>query len=227
MSASDIESCQAQLEAASENGIPVVVFDSNVNEDELVAAFRGTDNTYVGKLAAEKLADAIGGSGKIAVFSAQEKTESSQKRVGGFKETLMEYPDITIVSELYTDKVDDMETAMADVLNRYPDLSGVFCTNEDVSDLYLSLDKGEKAPVMVGVDATTVQQKAIADGQELGTVSQDPYAIGYQTIIAAAQAMSTDVQKAAEVEKNVLLEPEWIDASNISDETNSNYLYSK
>ena len=189
MSAGDIESCQAQLEAASENGIPVVVFDSNVNEDELVAAFRGTDNTYVGKLA--------------------------------------EYPDITIVSELYTDKVDDMETAMADVLNRYPDLSGVFCTNENVSDLYLGLDKGEKAPVMVGVDATTVQQKAIADGQELGTVSQDPYAIGYQTIIAAAQAMSTDVQKAAEVEKNVLLEPEWIDASNISDETNSNYLYSK
>ena len=200
MSAGDIESCQAQLEAASENGIPVVVFDSNVNEDELVAAFRGTDNTYVGKLAAEKLADAIGGSGKIAVFSAQEKTESSQKRVEGFKETLAEYPDITIVSELYTDKV---------------------------SDLYLGLDKGEKAPVMVGVDATTVQQKAIADGQELGTVSQDPYAIGYQTIIAAAQTMSTDAQKAEKVEKNVLLEPKWIDASNIGDETNSNYLYSK
>ena len=59
--------------------------------------------------------------------------------------------------------------------------------------------------ILVVVDATTVQQKAIADGQELGTVSQDPYAIGYQTIIAAAQAMSTDVQKAAEVEKNVLL----------------------
>lgn len=68
MSASDIESCQAQLEAASENGIPVVVFDSNVNEDELVAAFRGTDNTYVGKLAAEKLADAIGGPVRLQYF---------------------------------------------------------------------------------------------------------------------------------------------------------------
>ena len=45
-------------------------------DDELVAAFRGTDNAYVGKLAAEKLADAIGENGKIAVFSAQEKTES-------------------------------------------------------------------------------------------------------------------------------------------------------
>ena len=80
---------------------------------------------------------------------------------------------------------------------------------------------------MVGVDATTVQQKAIADGQELGTVSQDPYAIGYQTIIAAAQAMSTDEEQASAVEKNILLEPEWIDAANIDDPQNSNYLYGK
>ena len=225
MSAGDIESCQAQLEAASENGIPVVVFDSNVNEDELVSAFRATDNTYVGRLAAEKLADAIGGSGKIAVFSAQEKTESSQKRVEGFKEALAGYPDITIVSELYTDKVDDMSAAMADALKRYPDLNGVFCTNEDVSDMYLELEKGEKTPVMVGVDATTAQQEAIADGQELGVVSQNPYEIGYQTIIAAAQAMSTDETQAAAVEKNVLLEPKWIDAANIDDQANSNYLY--
>lgn len=94
---------------------------------------------------------------------------------------------------------------MADVLNRYPDLSGVFCTNEDVSDLYLGLDKGEKAPVMVGVDATTVQQKAIADGQELGTVSQDPYAIGYQTTIAGCTGNVHGCSEAAEVEKKFFL----------------------
>ena len=227
LSAGDIESCQAQLEAASENGIPVIVFDSNVNEDELVAAFRGTDNTYVGRLAAEKLAEAIDGSGKIAVFSAQEKTESSQKRVEGFKEALADYPEITIVSELYTDKVDDMSNAMAGVLGRYPDLKGVFCTNEDVSDMYLELDKGENPPAMVGVDATTTQQKAITDGQEIGVVSQDPYEIGYQTILAAAQAMSTDEEQASSVEKNVLLEPKWIDTTNIEDSAISNYLYTK
>ena len=198
-----------------------------MEDDELVAAFRGTDNAYAGKLAAEKIVDAIGENGKIAVFSAQEKTESSQKRVEGFKEALADYEEISIVSELYTDKVKDMSEAMADVLRRYPDLDGVFCTNEDVADMYLGLDKGENTPVMVGVDATSVQQKAITDGQELGTVSQDPYDIGYQTIIAAAQAMSTDPAQAASVEKNVLLEPKWIDASNIDDASNGNYLYSK
>lgn len=228
LSASDIESCQAQLEAASENGIPVVIFDSNVNDDELVAAFRGTDNEYVGKMAAEKLADAIGGSGKIAVFSAQEKTESIQKRVEGFEEAIAsDYPDISIVSKIYMDQVDDMSEAISNVLTSYPDLAGVFCTNENASNLYLSVDKGENAPVMVGVDASTVQQDAIKNGQELGCVSQDPYEIGYQTIIAAAQAMSTDEEQAAAVEKNVLLEPGWIDAANIEDSQNSNYLYSK
>ena len=228
LSASDIESCQAQLEAASENGIPGVVFDSNVNDDELVAAFRGTDNEYVGKLAAEKLADAIGGSGKIAVFSAQEKTESIQKRVEGFEEAIAaDYPNISIVSKIYMDQVEDMSEAISNVLTSYPDLAGVFCTNENASNLYLSVDKGENAPVMVGVDASTVQQDAIKNGQELGCVSQDPYEIGYQTIIAAAQAMSTDEEQAAEVEKNVLLEPGWIDAANIEDSQNSNYLYSK
>lgn len=228
LSASDIESCQAQLEAASENGIPVVVFDSNVNDDELVAAFRGTDNEYVGKLAAEKLADAIGGSGKIAVFSAQEKTESIQKRVEGFEEAIAaDYPNISIVSKIYMDQVEDMSEAISNVLTSYPDLAGVFCTNENASNLYLSVDKGENAPVMVGVDASTVQQDAIKNGQELGCVSQDPYEIGYQTIIAAAQAMSTDEEQAAAVEKNVLLEPGWIDAANIEDSQNSNYLYSK
>ena len=228
LSASDIESCQAQLEAASENGIPVVIFDSNVNDDELVAAFRGTDNEYVGKMAAEKLADAIGSSGKIAVFSAQEKTESIQKRVEGFEEAIAsDYPDISIVSKIYMDQVDDMSEAISNVLTSYPDLAGVFCTNENASNLYLSVDKGENAPVMVGVDASTVQQDAIKNGQELGCVSQDPYEIGYQTIIAAAQAMSTDEEQAAAVEKNVLLEPGWIDAANIEDSQNSNYLYSK
>ena len=185
-----------------------------------------TDNAYAGKLAAEKLADAIGESGKIAVFSAQEKTESSQKRVEGFKEALADYEEISIVSELYTDKVNDMSEAMSDVLRRYPDLDGVFCTNEDVADMYLGLDKEKTHRIMVGVDATSVQQKAITDGQELAIVSQDPYDIGYQTIIAATQVMSTDPAQAASVE-NVLLEPKWIDASNIDDASNGNYLYSK
>lgn len=42
-----MDSCEAQLEAAKENRIPVIVFDSNVAEKKLVKAYRGTDNVQV------------------------------------------------------------------------------------------------------------------------------------------------------------------------------------
>ena len=48
LSAGDEDSCQAQLEAARENDIAVVAFDSNVSDSDMIAVFRGTDNVYVG-----------------------------------------------------------------------------------------------------------------------------------------------------------------------------------
>lgn len=188
LSAGDEDSCQAQIEAAKENGISVVAFDSNVTDSDMIAAFRGTDNTSVGKLAGEKLADAIGKSGKVAIFSAQEKTESSRKRVEGFKEAISAYSDISVVQELYMDKVEDMQSAIESTLQSYPDLAGVFCTNADVSDLYLDTEKtGNHVLTMVGVDATSRPAEAIRNGVVAGVVSQNPYRIGYQTILAAVR----------------------------------------
>ena len=227
LSAGDEDSCQAQIEAAKENGIAVVVFDSNVTDSDMIAAFRGTDNTSVGKLAGEKLADAIGKSGKVAIFSAQEKTESSRKRVEGFKEAISAYSDISVVQELYMDKVEDMQSAMESTIQSYPDLAGVFCTNADVSDLYLDIEKtGDHVPTMVGVDATSKQQEAIRNGVEAGVVSQDPYRIGYQTILASVQ-LTVPKEEVSDVERTVLYDPAWIDSSSLDDPEYSNYLYGK
>ena len=222
MSASDIESCQAQLETAAENGIPVVVFDSNVADTELVGAFRGTDNEKAGEMAAEKLAEALNGSGKIAVFSAQEKTASIQDRMKGFQKKIAESEGIEVSEILYQDSVEDMEAAMKETLEKYPDLAGVYCTNADISEMYLGLKKPEDSSiVMVGTDATDKQQKAVKDGTELGIVSQDPYAMGYITILTALDLTKEGVN----VEKNSFLEPQWIDSANIEDPAYSNYIY--
>ncbi len=108
LSAGDMESCQAQLETAAENGIPVVVFDSNVADTELVSAFRSTDNEKAGEMAAEKLAEALNGSGKIAVFSAQEKTASIQDIIRGFQKMIAESEVIEVEENIYQDSVEDM-----------------------------------------------------------------------------------------------------------------------
>lgn len=222
LSAGDMDSCQAQLEAAAENGIPVVVFDSNVADTELVGAFRSTDNEKAGEIAAEKLGEALNGSGKLAVFSAQEKTASVQERVKGFQKKLQEFDGIEVVEIVYQDSVEDMETAMKEVLEKHPDLAGVYCTNADISEMYLGLEKPEDANiVMVGTDGTDRQLKAVKEGTELGTVSQDPYAMGYMTIVAALDL----TKESGSVEKNVLLEPQWIDSTNMDNPEYSGYIY--
>lgn len=225
LAASDMDSCQAQLEAAKENGIPVVAFDSNVSDTKLVRAFRGTDNTQIGKYAAYKLGSAIGKMGNVAVFSAQEKTQSAQERVKGFLDNIANYTDIKVVETVYSDQVDDMKEAMKEVLDKYPALDGVFCTNAEVSEMFLEVNKdtGENKVAMVGVDATSKQQEAIQKGEELGVLSQNPYAMGYQTMWAAIQ--STAPKKETKIDKKVLLDPIWIDAENIKSEDIANYLY--
>lgn len=227
ISASDMDSCQAQLETAKENGIPVVAFDSNVSEKKMVKAYRGTDNVQVGKMAAYELGSALGKMGKIAVFSAQQKTKSIQDRVDGFMNNIQKYGDIEVVEIIYSDQVDDMEASMKEVLEKYPALDGVFCTNADITELYLSLDKSDvkDAPALVGVDATTKQQEAIRNGEEIGCVSQQPYAMGYQTIWAAAE--TTAPKKSVKIEKNILLNPAWIDSKSLDDPDSSAYLYTE
>lgn len=225
ISASDVDSCQAQLESAKENGIPVVVFDSNVSDTKLVRAYRGTDNIRVGEVGAYRLATAIGKMGKVAVFSAQEKTKSAKDRAEGFVNYISNYTDIEVLEVIYMDQVEDMTAAMQEVLDKYPKLDGVFCTNADVSELYLDMKKDESRDVvaMVGVDATTRQQEAIRNGEEIGVVSQQPFAMGYQTIWTALQA--TAPRKQVEIKKNILIEPAWIDASNLDNPNYADYIY--
>lgn len=169
LSAGDMDSCQAQLEAAKENGIPVIAFDSNVSDTKLVRAFRGTDNTQIGKYAAYKLGSAIGKMGNVAIFSAQEKTQSSQERVKGFLDNIANYTDIKVVETVYSDQVDDMKEAMKEVLDKYPALDGVFCTNANVSEMFLEVNKdnGEKKVAMIGVVPPANSRKQLKTDRSL------------------------------------------------------------
>jgi ribose transport system substrate-binding protein len=226
ISAGDVSSCQAQLETAQENGIPVIVFDSNVVDTDLVTAFRATDNEEVGREAGEAMADALDGEGKVLVFSAQEKTESIQNRVKGFTDVLEEYPEIEIENIYYSDQVEDMSAAMTEALEEYPDVAGVFCTNADSAELYLSLDGELRENIqLVGVDATTKQQEAIKNGEEVCTISQNPLTLGYETIVTALYAAQEDCTM--EIADTLLLEPQKIDANNLYNPQYTNYLYTE
>lgn len=221
LSAIDMDSCQAQLEAAEENGIPVIVLDSGVKTGN-VNATCVVDNYQAGVQAAVKLADTIGGSGKIAVMTHVESAQNCQEREQGFTETIAEkYPDIEIVNISHQNEETSVSEMAESVLKLFPDVKGYFCTNENVSgDVLDVISASGKEVAVVGIDAGKKQKDAIKSGKEVGVLVQNAYGMGYATVVAAARA-------ALGLENDESINPgmEWIDSENISDERYANYLY--
>ena len=221
LSAIDMDSCQAQLEAAEENGIPVIVLDSGVKTGN-VNATCVVDNYQAGVQAAVKLADTIGGSGKIAVMTHVESAQNCQEREQGFTETIAEkYPDIEIVNISHQNEETSVSEMAESVLKLFPDVKGYFCTNENVSgDVLDAISASGKEVAVVGIDVGKKQKDAIKSGKEVGVLVQNAYGMGYATVVAAARA-------ALGMENDESINPgmEWIDSENISDERYANYLY--
>ena len=119
------------LRQANEAGIPIVAFDSGVDSDIPVTTAT-TDNVAAAALAADKMAEMIGGSGKVAVVAHDQTSRTGIDRRDGFLNRMKsEYPDIEVVSVQYGqgDQLQSTEVAKA-ILTANPDLNGMFGTNE-------------------------------------------------------------------------------------------------
>ncbi len=227
LAAIDMNSCMPQIEAAGQNGIPVIVLDSGISWEELVAANCSTDNFRAGKEAAKRLCESIGGEGEIAVLAHIELSETSQSRLEGFMAEIREnYPKVELVNISY-DEVDaesSLEEKMRAVLTLYPKLKGYFCTNQVVSEVALKVlaeDTYKNLTLsVVGFDMGEKQMAAIRAGKQLGTVSQNPYGMGYATIVAGVRA-------ALGLENDAFIDAgyQWLDQTNIDLEENAKYLY--
>jgi len=169
-------------EAAAE-GIPLVVFDSDLNWDGRVS-YVATDNFAGGVLAARELGRLLGGTGTAIALRYVEGSASTMRREAGFLETLAEeFPGIEVVSSnQHTGATPDgaFETA-ENLLVSFPDVGGVFCPCEPVvfGMMRALQDAGRAGDIrVVGFDATD----KLLDGLRAGTIDalvlQNPFAMG-------------------------------------------------
>ncbi|MDO4616039.1 MAG: substrate-binding domain-containing protein [Lachnospiraceae bacterium] len=220
LAAADMESCQAQLETARDNEIPVLILDAGV-ESSLVTAVCQTDNEAAGREAGKRLCEKLNGTGRVALVCHEPKAETAALRSQGFRSALEEYPGIELVCIVEPDDEYSLEEKMAAMQEEYPDLDGIFSTNESSSDLVLQLyEQEEEIPVLVGFDNGTEQIRAIRDGVEYGCISQNPYTMGYAVVIAALRAAAGE-----EIDSFIDTGYIWIDQSNIDDPDTQMYLY--
>ena len=211
------------LKQAQEKGIPVIAFDSGVDSDIPVAT-ASTDNVAAAALAADKMAELIGGSGKVAIVAHDQTSRTGIDRVEGFANQIKDkYPEIEVVTVQYGggDHLKSTELTKA-ILTANPDLKGIFGANEGSALGVVNgvSEMGKSDVVIIGYDSGKAQKDAIRSGVMAGAITQNPVGIGYETVKAAL-----DASQGKEVPANIDTGFYWYDNSNIDDPKIAAVLY--
>lgn len=220
----DASACKTQMQIAKNNGIKLIAFDTP-DDNLMTEALVGTNNPQAAADAAEKLFEAIDYEGKIAIIVHNSLTQTGQERKQAIVDTLANsYNDkrIQFVDIVYLAQEDRTEKEILDeLLERTPDLAGIICTDlmttEMVIDYSRKLD--EKNFVVAGFDNSEKIISAVEDGTIIGTMSQDPYGMGYATIVTAARTITGQTRA-----DNVYSAHQWIDSENLKTEETQSLL---
>jgi len=190
----DSRSIGTSIKAANDAGIPVFTADiACLAEGVNIVSHVASDNVAGGRLAAQAITKAIGGTGKVAIIDHPE-VESVIQRVKGFEEELAMVPAIQIVAKLSGHGVKEQAFRTAeDILQAHPDLTAIFGINDDSAlGALAAVEKAGKLGkvVIVGFDAVPEAREAIKAGKIYADVIQKPKEIGQKTIEAVQAYIS-------------------------------------
>ena len=193
----------------------IVAEQVGVTPEELAAAEAGEkkeETTGTGD-ASETIADAAS---NAASSSADESAnETAQEADNELSEKMQQVNDGAA-------KMSD-EDAIQYYMEKHPDLKGCIATNETVTQLAIrTLDQfdSEKHITLVGFDAGKEQVNALKDGKVDGLIVQNPFGMGYATVVAAARTV-LEIGNEAEVNTGYV----WVTADNMNDDTITPFLY--
>jgi ribose transport system substrate-binding protein len=223
--APDPQACIPLMDTAKAAGIPVVQFDAGCASDYPLSIAK-TDSLGAGALAADKMAELIGGSGEVVIVSHSQTNPTGVERRDGFVNQMeSKYPDVKIVDIQYGegDHLKSADIAKAMIAAR-PNLKGIYATNEGsaigvVNGVgELGLEPGKL--IIVGFDSGQAQIDAITNGTMAGAITQNPIGIGEATVQAAYDAIQGKTLEAV-IDTGYF----WYDKTNIEDPQIAALLY--
>jgi ribose transport system substrate-binding protein len=215
MAACDQDALIDVIERAQSKGIPVVTIDSGVNSDVPVS-FVATDNVAGAEAAARELAKLIGEVGPVGLIPFVKGAATSELREEGFKNGIAEFPNINIADIQYCQS--DVNKAMnvtEDMLTAYPDMKGLFATNEPAAigavQSVEAAGRGGEFKI-VAFDASPDEITALERGTIHALIVQNPFNMGYLGVKTAY-----DHLRGSPVEKRIDTGVEVITKDNLND----------
>ena len=174
--------------------MPLVCIDSDAANSKRTC-YIGTDNIAAGRQAADLLKAALPQGGKIVLLVGYANAQNTKDRIQGIQDGLAG-SNIQIVDTM----ADDTKRAVAyknavDALAKYPDLAGMVGIYDYHGPAILTAvrDAGRIGKVkIVCFDEDSDTLAGVADGDIYGTVVQNPFQIGGQTIFRMAKYLRGD-----------------------------------
>jgi ribose transport system substrate-binding protein len=175
------------VERAAREKIPIVIFDSGIDTDSFVSQV-ATDNYAAGRLAADRMGQILSGKGKVVVVAVQPGAASTMAREQGFEDAIKEkFPGIQIVDKRYG--MADYAKSLAvteNMLTAFPDLQGMFASNESSAVGAAQAVKGRQAKLkLVGFDSSPTLLEDLKAGVFDSLVVQHPFLMGAESVRAA------------------------------------------
>jgi ribose transport system substrate-binding protein len=188
----DSDAVGPHLAGPERAGIPVFTADIAARSGKVVSHV-ASDNVQGGRLAAQAMAEYLGGRGDVLIID-HPTVASVQDRVRGFEDEMRKHPGIRIVGKPSSDGQRARAMAvMEDMLQAHTSLRGVFGINDDSAlGATAVLDAaGRTDIVVIGYDATEEAQQAIRSGGPLkADVVQYPDRIGRTAIEMIARHLA-------------------------------------
>lgn len=214
----------APVKAAKEAGIPVVIFDSDLQGDAH-SSFVATDNYAAGKLAAEHMIKILGEKKTVVLLRYQEGSASTANREKGFLDTIKAAPGIVVLSDnQYGGATTESAFATSESLLAAQkaasgEVGGVFAPNESTTfGMLLALRKANLAGKIkfIGFDASEKLVQALRESHLDALVLQDPFNIGYLALKTMARKLKGEAIEARIDTGSKLVTRENIDTPAIS-----------
>lgn len=235
----DKTACEVQFDLATENSIPIVELDSSSDYQGIMAQV-STNNQEAGATAADKMAGLLGEQGEVLLFLQDHVSGAAKERENGMVSQFQtQYPNLAVSGVYYMDELDEVredtasklgketdevtnEEVIQRIISDHPNAKGCIAGDEETTEMVIDACEAAEREDMqiIGFDGGDSLTEALADGKVEGLIVQNPYGMGYATVVAAARS-ALDMGNEAVVDTGYA----WVTQDNMEETAIKNMLY--
>ena len=188
----DSDAAAAAIEPALDADIPVIAVDRSINSEGVTSTV-SSDNVAGGEQAADALAAAVGGEGKILQLQGEPGTSASRERGKGFDQGLEDHQGLQVVAQQPANfsRTKGLNVA-TNLVQSNPNVAGIFAENDEMAlgAVQALGDRAGDEVAVVGFDGTDDALQRVKGGTMAATIAQQPAELGKTAVELTVKAVN-------------------------------------